>query len=170
MVARLGGQSYRDWLVSELCDPIGMTHTDLGVRPGAAALAAHGYRKQGDAWQQVKDYGFDHDGASAVRSSALDLMRFARLQINRGQVDGARVLSEAGALAMRKKRGTAARSRFGIGWSISEIAGNLVLGHSGGMPGVSTQAGRVARDRIRRGSADQQQQPRPDESRAARDP
>lgn len=138
VVARLGETSYRDWLVRELCDPIGMKHTDVGIRPGAEDHAAIGYRKTDGAWQKVRNYGFDHDGASAVRSSVNDLMRFARLQINRGQVDGTHVLSEESALAMRQKTAEAAGSSFGIGWSAAKLRGLDALQHSGGMPGVST--------------------------------
>lgn len=136
VVARLGKNTYRNWLVEELLDPLGMTHTDVGVRPGQETHAAVGYTRDDDGWKAVTDYGFDHDGASAVRSSANDLMRFARLQLGVGTVDGVRVLDKASALAMRERRGKGA---FGIGWSTGEIRGVPALRHSGGMPGVSTQ-------------------------------
>ncbi len=35
-------------------------------------------RDIGGRFVPVTPYGFDHDGASAIRASALDLMRFAR--------------------------------------------------------------------------------------------
>lgn len=149
VVARIGRKHYRSWLVDELLDPLGMHHTDVGVRPGAEAHAACGYRRENGAWQSVTDYGFDHDGASAVRSSANDLMRFARLQIDASNEDeaagdGARAgdgppLSGRALLAMRELRGADAGSSFGVGWSVGERRGQQVLQHSGGMPGVSTQ-------------------------------
>lgn len=139
VIARLGGKSYRDWLVTELLDPLGMADTDVGVRPGRELRAALGYRKAKGEWTAIDDYGFDHDGASAVRSSANDLMRFARLQLGRGEVDGRRLLSEASTLAMRKPTARAVGSTFGIGWSVGRERGQAVLRHSGGMPGVSTQ-------------------------------
>ncbi|MCA8973107.1 MAG: serine hydrolase [Planctomycetes bacterium] len=141
VIARIGKNpgGYRGWLVDELCDPLGLTHTDVGVRPGAEEHAAVGYRKEGDGWVAIPDYGFDHDGASAVRSSANDLMRFARLQLERGTVEGVRVLDAESVLAMREQRGRDAGSSFGIGWSVGTVRGAAVLRHSGGMPGVSTQ-------------------------------
>ncbi|MCR9243779.1 MAG: serine hydrolase [bacterium] len=139
VIARHSGKSFRDWLVTELCDPLGMAHTDVGVRPGQEQHAAVGYRAENDEWQPVVDYGFDHDGASAIRSSANDLMRFARLQFGRGAIGETRLLQEATALAMRERRGHEAGSNFGIGWSVGEARGKKVLRHSGGMPGVSTQ-------------------------------
>ncbi|MFO1077351.1 MAG: serine hydrolase [Planctomycetota bacterium] len=141
VIARIGKApgGYRGWLVRELLDPLGMVHTDVGVRPGQERHAAVGYRKEGERWVAIPDYGFDHDGASAVRSSANDLMRWARVQLGRGAVDGHRVLREDSALAMREKKGTAAGSAFGVGWSVGEARGAAVLRHSGGMPGVSTE-------------------------------
>lgn len=138
VVARAAGTTFREFLVREVLDPLGMTHSDLGVRPGCEEFAAAGYARHGDRWERVRDYGFDHDGASAVRSSARDLMRFAMLQIGEGTVDGAQVLQRESALAMRQRRGEAARSNFGIGWDIGQVRGKLVLRHTGGMPGVST--------------------------------
>lgn len=139
VIARVGEKGYRGWLVEELLDPLGMGSTDVGVRPGKEEHAAVGYRKEGDEWVAIPDYGFDHDGASAVRSSARDLMRFARLQLAGGTVDGRRLLDEASVLAMRARTASAAGSSFGIGWSTDAVRGEPALRHSGGMPGVSTQ-------------------------------
>jgi len=135
VIGRLGQSTYRDWLVMELLNPLGMLHTDVGVRRGKEQQAAQGYRKDDGQWALIADYGFDHDGASAVRSSANDLMRFARLQIGRGTVDGALLLDEDSALAMRRRTAT---TNFGIGWAIGTERDRPVLRHNGGMPGVST--------------------------------
>lgn len=138
VIARTSGKSYRDFLVEELLDPLGMRHTDVGIRPDQREFAAVAYSRAGRGFVPVTDYGFDHDGASAVRSSALDLMTFAKLQIGEGVVGNVRVLSSEAALTMRQPRGRNAGSQFGVGWSISRKKGAVALSHSGGMPGVST--------------------------------
>lgn len=141
VIARIGNVSggYRGWLVQELLDPLGMAHTDVGVRPGQEQHAAVCHRKDGERWVAIPDYGFDHDGASAVRGSANDLMRWARVQLHRGAVAGHRVLREESALAMRETRGTAAGSRFGVGWSVGKLRGAAVLQHNGDLPGVGSR-------------------------------
>lgn len=139
VIARVSGTSYRGFVVDELCNPLGMDHTDVGVRPGCEDLVAKPYERTGAGWREVVDYGFDHDGASAVRSSARDLMRFARLQIDAGTIDGRRVLSEALVRAMREPRARDAGSSFGVGWAVGTFRGRQVLSHTGGMPGVSTR-------------------------------
>jgi len=138
IVATVGKQDFRTMLRTEVCDPLGMASTDLGVRPDRLDAAAVGYRRVGEQWTPVPDYGFDHDGASAVRSSARDLLQLARLLIHDGEVDGTRVLSRESTRAMRERRGSKAGSNYGVAWDVGQVRGTLVLRHSGGMPGVST--------------------------------
>ena len=138
VIARTSGRTYRDYLVMEVLDPLGMSHTDVGIRPKCEQHAAIGYGRERGEYVPIQDYGFDHDGASAVRSSARDLMQFARLQIEAGQVDGKRVLSKAAVDSMRVRKARAVASSFGVAWSVSTTKGALTLGHTGGMPGVST--------------------------------
>lgn len=137
VIARTSKKSYRDYLVTEVLDPLGLRHTDVGVRPDKAASAAVAYRREKDAFEAVTEYGFDHDGASAVRSSARDLMQFARLHIGAGAVGDVRVLSRDAALEMQRIRGEAG-SRYGVAWSVTATRGALTLRHTGGMPGVAT--------------------------------
>lgn len=138
VLARTARADFRTVLRQEVFEPLGMQHSDLGVRPGREALAAAGYTKTGGGFERVRDYGFDHDGASAVWSSAPDLMRFAMLQLGLGTVDGVAVLQSDSVLAMRQCTGRRAGSRYGIAWDVAEERGALVLRHSGSMPGVST--------------------------------
>jgi len=139
IVGRVSKKGYRDFLHEELLQPLGMRHTDVGMPKAEHHQPAVGYTKKNGAWQPVTDYGFDHDGASAIWSSANDLMRFALLQLNEGKIDGKQILSPENVLTMRTQTAVAAGSSFGIGWSVKDRRGDLSLRHSGGMPGVSTQ-------------------------------
>lgn len=139
VIARTSKRSFREYLVAEVLDPLGMTHTDLGVRPGQEDHAAVGYVTAGQGrLAPVVDYGFDHDGASAVRSSARDLMRFAAMHLGDGEAGGVRVLRTETARAMRMPEATPSGNSFGVAWSVGTARGTPVVRHSGGMPGVST--------------------------------
>ena len=132
---------WREFMEKEVYDPLGMTHTSDRVRPGKKKHAAMPYtRDVAGRFLRIGDYRFDHPGASAVRSSANDLARFARLHMNGGRLDGVRILSEASTRAMQEptaERPGGSRS-YGIGWVIEEFGGKTSISHSGGMPGVST--------------------------------
>lgn len=139
IVGRVSKKGFRDFLQEELLQPLGMRHTEVGMPKAEHHRPAVGYTKKNGAWQPVTDYGFDHDGASAIWSSANDLMRFALLQLNDGKIDGKQILAPEHVLTMRTQTGVAAGSSFGIGWSVKDRRGDLAIRHSGGMPGVSTQ-------------------------------
>lgn len=139
VIARTSKRSFRAYLVAEVLDPLGMTHTDLGVRPGQEDHAAVGYVTDSQGrFAPVTEYGFDHDGASAVRSSARDLMRFAAMHLGDGETGGVRVLRTETARAMRVPTSSPPGNNFGVAWSVGTARGTPVVRHTGGMPGVST--------------------------------
>lgn len=138
VIARTSGRTYRDYLVMEVLDPLGMSHSDVGIRPKCEQQAAVAYGRERGEFVPIENYGFDHDGASAVCSSARDLMQFARLQIQDGEVDGKRVLSRTAIHDMRQRKARGIGNSFGVAWSVSRTKGAMTLAHTGGMPGVST--------------------------------
>ncbi len=132
-------RSWRAFMKEEVYDKIGMTRTSDRVRPERIADGTVQYRPGvGGTFVRVPYYAFDHPGASAVWSSARDLMRFVRLH---WPGDGVRVLSEDSARAMRTRtsRRKGSESGTGIGWFVETHRGQKSISHSGGMPGVSTR-------------------------------
>ncbi len=140
VVATAAETDFASYLRRAVLEPLGMTHTALGVPDGKADHAAVGYlaTREEPGFQPVVPYGFDHDGASAVWSSVRDLMQFARLWIHDGAVDGVRVLRPESAVAMQTRMARSAGSNYGIAWGVGRVRGHRRLAHTGGMPGVST--------------------------------
>jgi CubicO group peptidase (beta-lactamase class C family) len=140
---------WAEYMRREVYDRIGMTRTDAGVRLDYEADATVQYaRDVAGRYYAIPRYTFDHPGASAVWSSALDMARFARLHLNRGQLNGVRILSEETARQMQVQ--TADRteqSGTGIGWAVGEFYGRRSIWHSGGMPGVATHLHLYLKDR-----------------------
>lgn len=124
---------FRELVQNRLFGPLRMTHSDLGMPRGEVPRAV-GYTAEGP----VADYGFDHDGASAVWCSARDLARFGLLHCEARPASDEDVLPRAAMRTMRQRTAVAAGSRFGVGWAVDEPRGQLRLSHTGGMPGVST--------------------------------
>ena len=101
LVAVLSGQAFPDYLRGAVIDPLGMTDTNFHVRPDrmprfCAAYAYDGERKLrpfDDAVETV----FAHppaiaSGGGGLVSTAADYMRFCRMILNGGALDGARLL------------------------------------------------------------------------------
>lgn len=132
------------FMEANLYDPLGMAHTSDHVRPGVARDATTQYRYDvAGRFIKVPPYGFDHDGASIVWSSANDLTRFLRLHLNDGVLDGKRHFQPGTLRAMQAF--SVARSPdqpetgYGLGFFVEPHLGQRSFGHSGGMPGVATR-------------------------------
>jgi CubicO group peptidase (beta-lactamase class C family) len=127
-----------------LFDPLGMAHSSDQVRPSVSREGAVPYRYDvAGRFVRVPPYGFDHDGASALWSSANDLARFLRLHLNDGVLDGRRYFRE-GTLRAMQQSGTARSPEhpergYGLGFFVEPHMGHQSFGHSGGMPGVATR-------------------------------
>jgi CubicO group peptidase (beta-lactamase class C family) len=124
-------------------DAIGMSHTSDRVRPGLEADATVQYQLDiAGKFIPVPRYGFDHNGASAIWSSATDLSRFLRLHLNGGMVDGKRLLKEDTAHSMLRVTGVMNTNKpqdgFGVAWRVGSHLGRRSFEHTGGMPGVAT--------------------------------
>ncbi len=137
---RVGGASWREFMEKNVFDPLGMTRTSDRVRPGREGDATAPYEADvAGRFIRVAPYGFDHPGASAVRSSARDLAAFVLMHLGDGALEGARVLSPESARAMRTQTSRRADGGGnGVGWFTAPAFGRPSFSHTGGMPGVST--------------------------------
>ena len=118
-------------------DPLGMKGTSDHVRRKRKADRAQPYTVDaGRRFLPVAAYDFDHRGASAVWSSAADLTRFLQMHLNGGELDGVRILSAEAAARMRQP--VLKDTTYGLGWFVETHDGFGFMGHTGGMPGVST--------------------------------
>ncbi|HIN95251.1 MAG TPA: DUF1080 domain-containing protein, partial [Planctomycetes bacterium] len=91
--------------------------------------------------QPLADYHFDHPGASAVYSSAHDLIRFASLHLKKPLADQKSPLSDKWIDEMQRPTViTKPGVGYGVGWRITESEyGFKTVTHTGGMPGVRTR-------------------------------
>ena len=105
MVEKISGQRIDAFLKANVFDPLGMADTDVEVRPHMASRLA-GVKARGEDGRfgdfelappsNPEVYGMGH----ALYSTPQDYLRFLRMLLNRGALDGQRVLSEAGVARM----------------------------------------------------------------------
>jgi hypothetical protein len=133
IIERVSGLSYADYMRSEVFLPLGLTHTSIGIGSGLEAYAAERY----DANQRpIPFYTFDHLGASAVYSSAHDLVRFAMFHLKDHLTDQRPILKDQTIDLMHQPVPPAS---YGLGFGVlNDDMGYLRVSHTGGMPGVAT--------------------------------
>jgi hypothetical protein len=123
---------------------LGMDHTSVHVGHGLEDGQAVNYTTDGLV---VPPYHSDSPGASAIISSAHDLIRFAMFHLNNDLPDQRAIITEASIDTMQKpspetgpiEKWECDGSGYGIGWVISITNDHLrVVHHFGGTIGVST--------------------------------
>ena len=132
IIARVSGTDYADFMRMNVFVPLGLTHTSVGIAPGLEGYAAQRY----DAKQRpIPFYDFDHRGASAVYSSAHDLVRFGMFHLGARLPEQRRILKDETIASMQR---AVAPASYGLGWILLERDGLRIVYHTGGMPGVQT--------------------------------
>lgn len=110
-LSRIEGKPLHVVLNERIFEPLGMTDTGFFISPDARGRAATMYRiDETGALQHdvmgpipVKEPRFCQGGAGLI-STADDYLRFARMMLGGGTVDGVRVLSDASVQSMRTDR------------------------------------------------------------------
>ncbi|MEI9885082.1 MAG: serine hydrolase domain-containing protein [Rhizomicrobium sp.] len=162
LVGRIAGMPFRDFLMQRIFAPLGMADTDFYVPPQKRGRAAVVYRldAQKNALEPVPFTQFDTPpwfcgGGGGLISTADDYLKFARVMLNKGELDGTRLLSPATVELMCTNRLTPAQRAipflgmipmwdgmgFGLGVSVidaPEKLGFLGMGGVGsfGWPGA----------------------------------
>lgn len=137
IITRGSGRDYNDFMRSEIFVPLGLTHTSVGIGPGLEDYVAVRYDSGG---KPIPFYTFDHVGASAVYSSAHDLIRFGMFHLKDHLADQRPVLRDSTIADMQTIRTPPGSEReYALGWIVfPNDNGYVSFGHSGGMPGVAT--------------------------------
>ena len=135
-IARVSGKPYADFMRQEVFVPLGLSRTSVYIGRGLEEYAATRYDGDGSP---LPLYEFDHAGASAVYSSAHDLVRFGMFHLKAHLPDQKAILTDHSIDAMQKPTvQTGDKAGYGVGWATGEMSGYKVVSHNGGMPGVAT--------------------------------
>jgi CubicO group peptidase (beta-lactamase class C family) len=146
VISRVSGKGYIDFMREEVFVPLGMTRTSVHLGPGLEKYQAMRYGPDG---LPIPFYDFDHRGASAVFSSAHDLMRFGLFHLMTPLPDQKAILSDGAIAGMRRPTVTIGEGLgYGVGWRIEDKRGYRLVRHSGGMGGVSTSLVLVPSERL----------------------
>jgi CubicO group peptidase (beta-lactamase class C family) len=137
VISRVSGQSYPDFMRERVFEPLGMTHSAVGLPPDLEPFAAVRYATDGSP---IPFYDFDHPGGSAVWSSAHDLVRFGMFHLKDHLTDQAPILEDASIdAAHHPVADSGVGSTYGLGWSTRTWeSGFRTYSHTGGMGGVRT--------------------------------
>jgi CubicO group peptidase (beta-lactamase class C family) len=136
IISRVSGHEFSDYMRTQVFAPLGLTHTSVNIGPGLEPYIAQRYDSQ---LRPIPFYTFDHVGASAIYSSAHDLVRFGMFHLKQHLADQQAILKDSTLDEMHREV-TSIRPNFGyaLGWYTNSDQGYQFVAHGGSMPGVST--------------------------------
>ncbi|MBU88442.1 MAG: hypothetical protein CL722_05610 [Chloroflexi bacterium] len=152
------GSSWHDIMRRKIFKPLGMETSvtrvaDLEKRNNVASPHA----KVDGKLQPIEDRNLDNiSPAGSVYSNAVEMANWIRLNLNKGEFDGKRILSEEVMNDMhnsqmfrsydsniKEEKGLINFRNYGLGWAVEDYRGHKRITHGGGIDGFITWIGFV---------------------------
>ena len=151
VVSAASGMPWADLVESRILEPLGMERTvtsttDLPLRDNVATP----HKNWVNRVEPIEWYNWDAMAAAGgIISSVYDMSQWLKLQLGNGEIDGLRLFSAESAWEMwtvHTARAVPAESRvstpsthfrgYGLGWSLNDYQGRLIVSHGGGYDGM----------------------------------
>jgi CubicO group peptidase (beta-lactamase class C family) len=143
VVAKISGETFEDYVQRHILTPLKMKDSTLLVKQADPTLLAWGHERTGNGNpfpSRVYPYNRKHTPSSNLHSNVLDMARWAIANMNRGELDDARILKASSYDVMwapAEPRSTPSRVA-GISWFLSEHRGHKLVEHGGSDTGFRT--------------------------------
>lgn len=141
LVAKVSGENFDDYVEAHILKPLGMKSSTLLYKKADPALLADGYTKKKGEIQAIANYPYNraHTPSSNLHSNVEDMLRYAMANLNRGELEGRRILKESTYEVMWKPAADTGRGgSVGVSWFLQERKGKRIVSHSGGDDGFAT--------------------------------
>jgi CubicO group peptidase (beta-lactamase class C family) len=137
-------QPWGELVRARLLEPLGMTSTTWTVasaRTDERLAKGYDWNAETKAFVHLPMRGLSSIApAGALNSNVLDLSRWVRMQLGRGELEGRRVLPEDVVRESWKEQNEIGGGvSYGLGWFLREWRGHRVVEHGGNIDGFSAQ-------------------------------
>lgn len=148
--------SWDEFVKKSFFDPLGMSRTTTTIKDldklGNVAQPHH-VNWQTKETVTIPYVDWDNIGpAGSINSSARDMAQWIRFQLNNGHWNGQQIISEKNIWEMRKIQNFQYQGRntgenrptwhfrgYGLGWSVRDYHGLIIISHGGGADGMISQ-------------------------------
>lgn len=153
VIAKVSGQSYDDFLKTHFFQPLGMNSTYTSINDlKELENVCTPHNKVNDDVFPIELLNWDNiGGAGVINSNVEDMSQWIKLQLNRGAWNDSVIFSKAQSREMwtphtnfkvsegyQRLWPTTHFRSYGMGWSLSDYHGKMIVNHSGGYDGVIT--------------------------------
>jgi CubicO group peptidase (beta-lactamase class C family) len=137
LIAKVSGMSFEDYARRNILEPLGMKSSTLLVKQADPSLLTSPHVMD-NSYQTVVSkvfpYNRMHSPSSTLYSNVLDMSRWAMANMNRGELDGKRILKDSTYDIMWKPAGEKWQ-QIGISWFLGKHREHRTISHSGGDTG-----------------------------------
>ena len=144
VVERVTGKPFETAMRERLFAPLGLQRSFFFAHEAIVYSVAIGHNQKtpgGDEHEITRLYPLPRNVAAAggIISCVGDLLAFARLHLNGGELNGKRLLSEDSARQMQTMQTPAANfaDAYGLGWALETRDGQPIVGHGGSTNGFN---------------------------------
>jgi CubicO group peptidase (beta-lactamase class C family)/predicted dienelactone hydrolase len=139
VVAKVSGQSFETYVDEHIFTQLGMAHSTFMPGEVDPAVWANPHIPD-EAGNTVVHRNFEytrsHAPDSTLCSTVEETARYAMAHLNRGELDGARILDASTYDESWKSHGETwfppdLERNYGLGWTIGDYKGHLLIGHGG---------------------------------------
>lgn len=142
LVAKASGTSFENYVHANILKPVGMTSSTLLLKEADPARLATGHTRTKDGpLTAVAHYPYNriHTPSSNLHSSAADMVRWMLVNMNRGELDGHRILKGSTYDVLWKPAVEVPKDQHvGISWFLMDHKGQQVVMHGGSDDGFLT--------------------------------
>jgi CubicO group peptidase (beta-lactamase class C family) len=157
-VGKASGGSWQAFVEQRIFEPLGMKSASTSI---AAAQSAPDHASPHRKTQVIAWHNLDNIApAGAVNASLKDVIQWARLQLNGGEIDGTRLISEKNVeemhtpqMAMRPEDAgrdwnpEIGQLSYGLGWFLVDYRGLHLVSHGGAIDGFRSDLTLVPREK-----------------------
>lgn len=137
LIAKVSGMTFEDYVKKNILEPLEMKSSTLLVKQANPLLLTSPHVLDGSyetVVSKVFPYNRMHSPSSTLYSNVLDMARWAIANMNRGELDGKRILKDSTYDVMWKPAGDQWQ-RIGISWFLGKHREHQTISHSGGDTG-----------------------------------
>jgi CubicO group peptidase (beta-lactamase class C family) len=141
VIAKVSGRPFEAYVDENILDPLGMNESSFLHAETSEQLRTTGHVwRLGPAVSEVYPYNRRHAPSSTLNSSVLEMTKWAFANLNRGELNGERILTEESYETLWSPSAQVAEDHHvGLSWFLGTHRGTRTVGHSGGDTGYSSE-------------------------------
>jgi CubicO group peptidase (beta-lactamase class C family) len=159
LAGQLTASTWESQVRARIFEPLGMRRSNFSVHESQLTDDfAYPYASYGNDVRQIDFRNVDAIGpAGSINSSVVDMIRFVRFLLDKGEYDGEQLLSESNATQMQTPQVDIPRAvryeelgvtGYGMGLFVTTYRGHLLLHHGGDIDGFSALLSFMPQDSV----------------------